>query len=64
MVLHGSNFTIQPGTTVRIIRQNGAGKSPLLPISTGTTRPTEGTVSLTGRVAAILELGIGFNPVP
>lgn len=56
------NFAIEPGEAVGVIGQNGAGKSTLLKIITGTVRPNEGHVVRTGRVAAILELGMGFNP--
>lgn len=61
-VLRNVNFAIQPGEAVGVIGQNGAGKSTLLKIITGTVRPNEGHVVRTGRVAAILELGMGFNP--
>jgi lipopolysaccharide transport system ATP-binding protein len=61
-VLHDINFIVNPGEAVGIIGMNGAGKSTLLKMITGTTRPTMGSVNITGRVAALLELGMGFHP--
>lgn len=61
-VLQGINFTVNPGEAVGIIGINGAGKSTLLKMITGTTQPTTGSVRMTGRVAAMLELGMGFHP--
>ena len=61
-VLKDINFSISPGETVGIVGTNGAGKSTLLKLITGTIRPTQGSVHKHGRVAAILELGMGFNP--
>lgn len=61
-VIKDINLTVMPGEAVGIIGINGAGKSTLLKIITGTTRPTAGSVVLSGRVAALLELGMGFHP--
>ncbi|MGZ8225187.1 MAG: ABC transporter ATP-binding protein [Methylococcaceae bacterium] len=61
-VLKDVNFSVRPGEAVGIVGQNGAGKSTLLKLITGITRPTQGQVQLHGRVAAILELGMGFSP--
>jgi lipopolysaccharide transport system ATP-binding protein len=61
-VLRHVNLSIQPGEAVGIVGQNGAGKSILLKLITGTLRPTEGSMRIHGRIAAILELGMSFNP--
>lgn len=61
-VLQDINITVNPGEALGIIGINGAGKSTLLKMITGTTQPTTGSVNITGRVAALLELGMGFHP--
>lgn len=60
-VLQDVNFEIAPGEAVGIVGVNGAGKSTLLKMITGTTQPTCGQIQLQGRVAALLELGMGFH---
>jgi lipopolysaccharide transport system ATP-binding protein len=59
--LHDINLSVHRGESVGIIGENGAGKSTLLKIIAGVSRPSSGSVTLAGRVGALLELGTGFD---
>jgi len=61
-VLRGVTFKLESGEALGIVGQNGAGKSTLLKIIAGTTAPNEGKVVTSGKISALLELGIGLHP--
>ncbi|WP_299770881.1 ABC transporter ATP-binding protein [uncultured Pseudoteredinibacter sp.] len=62
VALKDVSFSLNKGETVGIVGRNGSGKSTLLQTIVGTLSPSEGTIQCRGRIAALLELGAGFNP--
>jgi ABC-type polysaccharide/polyol phosphate transport system ATPase subunit len=60
--LHDLTFHVKRGETFCIVGENGSGKSTLLQMVAGILQPTAGSLSVNGRVSALLELGAGFNP--
>ena len=61
-VINGVSFQIDKGEGVAFFGRNGAGKSTILKMITGVSHPTEGEITVNGRVSALLELAAGFNP--
>lgn len=62
VALQGVNLEVPPGHTLGLVGRNGSGKSTLLQILCGTVTPSGGQVDVSGKIAALLELGSGFNP--
>lgn len=61
-VLKGISFSVDAGESIGVIGHNGAGKSTLLKILTGVTQPSGGDFWISGKISALLELGMGFHP--
>lgn len=62
IALDNVSFDLDHGDVLGVVGRNGAGKSTLLQLICGTLRPTSGSIAVNGRIAALLELGAGFNP--
>jgi len=60
--LSGVTFNVRAGSTFAIIGRNGSGKSTLLKVIAGISKPDSGTVTVNGRISALIELGAGFHP--
>ena len=60
--LNGVTFNVRQGSTFAIIGRNGSGKSTLLKVIAGISKPDAGTVTVNGRISALIELGAGFHP--
>ena len=60
--LKGVSFDVAAGRTLGIVGRNGSGKSTMLKLVAGITKPTSGTVTVRGRISALIELGAGFHP--
>jgi len=60
--LSGVSFNVEKGKTLSIIGENGSGKSTMLKLLAGISKPTEGSIVTDGRISALIELGAGFHP--